>query len=259
MRDGTGCACACVRFHVRRARLSITDSCSSTGVGRWRGLRRWLSLRLRRDGRCGFGRRAQASAGAATREPAASRRDLGVRRPGLQRAERRDRRSSADATAASARARVSAGAGQARIEDRDQPALELRPVRHRQAGAAKQRGEAVAAQHARHLEQLIGVVRAARAARQHQIVAGPLALGPRPLDRQPGQRIEPVERARRLCQHVRQAVAPLHVRELVQQHDAQAALRPAVGVGRHDDGGPEDARPRPACWRGRCAGSAAAS
>ena len=127
-------------------------------------------------------------------------------------------------------------------------------MRHRQACAGEHRGEAAGAHHARDLEQLIGVVGAARAGGEHEVVARALALGAHVPRRHPRQRIEPVQRARDLRDHVRQAVAALHVRELVQQHDAQPLGRP---VCRRP---PASARPAGRCPtpsaspRARCAG-----
>ena len=75
------------------------------------------------------------------------------------------------------RSRDKPARGTRRIQDRHQPAFELRAVRHRQAGAGEQRRKAAGAHDACNLEQLIGVVGAARAGGEHEIVARALALG----------------------------------------------------------------------------------
>ena len=116
-------------------------------------------------------------------------------------------------------------------------------------------GKRPALHDARDVEQLIGVVGAARARRQHEIVARALALGAQLARRHPRERIEPVRGAGELRDEVRQAVAALHVRELVQQHDADAMRRPGVGVGGHQHRRTEDA-PRHRHRRRRgCAGN----
>ena len=102
-----------------------------------------------------------------------------------------------------------------------------RAMRHRQACSGKHGGEAAGSHHARDLDQFIGVIGPAGAGGEHQVVARAFALGARMARGDPRQRVEPVQRARDLRQHVRQAVAPLHVRELVQQHDPQPLGRPA--------------------------------
>ena len=145
------------------------------------------------------------------------------------------------AVAAAVRSRGHARARHARIEDRHQPAFELRSVRHRQGRAGQHRREAPRSHHARDLEQLVRVVGSARAGRQHQIVARALALGAHVPRGDPRQRVEPVQRARDLREQVREAVAALHVRQLVEQDDAQPFGRPRVGVGRHQDRGAQDA------------------
>ena len=175
------------------------------------------------------------------------RRELDVRRlhhgslfrPRLHRRNRDDQHREDGGGGQRARPGQSA-ARHAGIENRHQPALELRALRHRQARAGQDGREAAGAHHAGDVEQLVGVVGAARARGEHEIVAGTLALGAQAPRRHPGQRVEPVGRAGDLRDEVGQAVAALHVRELVQQHDAEAMRRPGVGVGRHQHRRAED-------------------
>ncbi len=129
----------------------------------------------------------------------------------------------------------------ARIEDRHEASLELGSVRHRQACAREDRGEATGAHHSGDLDQLIGVVGAACACCEDEIVAGALAFRANVPSGHPRQRVEPVQPAGRLRQHVREAIAPLDVRQLVQQHDPKPFSRPLVGRRRHQHGGTEHA------------------
>ena len=108
-------------------------------------------------------------------------------------------------------------------------------MRHREARAGHDGWETTGAHHARDFEQLIGVVGAGGSRRKHQVVACPFTLRSNATCRHPRERVEPVERARELREHVREAIAALHVRELVEQHDAQPVLRPLVRGGGHHD------------------------
>ena len=112
---------------------------------------------------------------------------------------------------------------------------------HGQRRAGKQCRVAAAAHDASDLEQLLGVVRTASAAGEHQVVTGALALRPHVPRGHPYERVEPVQRACELRDDVRQTVAALHVRQFVQQHDAQTLEWPAVGVFRHQNRRREDA------------------
>jgi hypothetical protein len=123
-----------------------------------------------------------------------------------------------------------------RIQDRQQPAFQLRRPRHRDAGQRRGRRRAQAA---RELQQLFGVVRTARADAQHQVVAGALALDAQPPRGEPRQRMEPVERARHVGERLGQAVEPLDVCQLVGEHRAPALVAPFVAVFREQHGGPE--------------------
>ena len=150
----------------------------------------------------GAGAGAGGSADGATAcTAAASAPSRTERRPGFHgrallgpRLHRRDRHEhdSEHAAATPARRRVTPRARHGRIENRHQPALELRAMRHRQAGAGEDGGEAPGVHHARDVEQLIGVVGAARAGGEHQVVARALALGAEAARRHPRQRVEPV-------------------------------------------------------------------
>jgi hypothetical protein len=100
----------------------------------------------------------------------------------------------------------------------------------------RDRGRDVAMRAARDREQVLGVARRARAAAQNRVVGGELALDAQPSRRQPRERVHPLHGQRELRDRVRDAVAPAHVRELVQQHDAPALGVPARrGARDHDD------------------------
>ena len=144
---------------------------------------------------------------------------------------------SAQATSAAAIAVAQPGDARARdfrIEDRDQTAFELRAVGHGERGAGQQGRIASAAHDARDFEQLLCVVWAARPARQDEVVARPLTFGPDMARGHPGERVEPVKGAGQLRDDVRQAVAALDVRELVQQDDPQPFERPSIRILGHD-------------------------
>ena len=119
----------------------------------------------------------------------------------------------------------------AAIENREQPALELRGPRHRQRGDGHARS---ACRRARDVEQVLGIRGTARAGRQHEVVARALPLGAEVTRADPGERVEPVDRAHRLDDGLHEAVATGHVRQLVEKHDADAIVRPGEGRGRHD-------------------------
>ena len=93
----------------------------------------------------------------------------------------------------------------------------------------------------RDVQQLLGVVGSARSGSQDEIVACALTLGPRALRGHPGERMEPVDRAGRLREEVREAVSSPHVRELVQQDDPEPFHRPPVGFCRHQHRRSQDA------------------
>ena len=172
------CAMPCAAAWIGTpARLPCSDAlhCAlNRGLCRIAGFRDGLRER-RRPPAAGFGWRwgsasASASASARLRPSAcgewrrcrpttASLTDAAaVNRPWLHRRERRQ--DAATATAATRpRAARHARARQLRIEDRDEPALELRAVRHRQRRASEERGEPAGPHHASNLEQLLGVVR----------------------------------------------------------------------------------------------------
>ena len=152
---------------------------------------------------------------------------------------------SAQATIAAAiavRSRETPDARDFRIEDRNQTAFELRPVRHGERGAGHQGGVAAAAHDARDFEQLLCVVWTARPAGQDEVVARSLPFGPDMARGHPGERIEPVKGAGQLRDDVRQAVAALDVRELVQQDDPQPLERPSIRILGHDHRRREDPR-----------------
>ena len=133
-----------------------------------------------------------------------------------------------------------AAARHARVENRHQPSFELRALRHRQARPGQHGGEAARAHHTGDVEELVRVVRPARAGGEHEVVAGALTLGAQPPRRHPRERVEPVRRAGDLRDQVRQAIAALHVRELVQEDDAEAVGRPRIRVSRHQHRRTED-------------------
>ena len=90
--------------------------------------------------------------------------------------------------------------------------------------------------HADHdVEQVVGVIARPRTARQHEIVARPLALGAQPTRRGPHERMEPIERASNAAKGMTNEIAPLHVRELVKEHGAAAAIVPLLGARRQHD------------------------
>ena len=101
------------------------------------------------------------------------------------------------------------------------------------------------------LEQVAGIVAAPRARGNHAIVTGELALDAQPTCRPPHAGMEPVHRARRKRQHLRQAIVPRDVRQLVKDHGAPSVFGPRVG-----DGGNHDRRtaacrtPSARCARG---------
>ena len=101
---------------------------------------------------------------------------------------------------------------------------------HGERRAGQQGRIAAAAHDARDFEQLLCVVWTARAARQDEVVARPLTFGPDMARGHPGERVEPVKGAGQLRDDVRQAVAALDVRELVQQDDAQPLERPSIRI-----------------------------
>src|SRR5687767_11601951 len=131
-----------------------------------------------------------------------------------------------------------------RIEDGEHPAFELLPARHRE----RHRGRRVASHAGHDIEQMLGVVRRARAARQCEIVTGALALGAKLLCRGPHQWVKPVDGAGETAHRVSDEIVPAHVRELVQKHRATAVERPCVALCGKYYGRTE----QPACKRHLC-------
>jgi len=123
------------------------------------------------------------------------------------------------------------------VQHGEQAPFERRRPRH-----ADGKGRARGAQRTsvtRHREQLRRVVGGRGAARQHAVVARPLALESQAAHRHPSGGMEPVERAGRGAGELRQVVVARHVRELVEKRGAEALRRPSGGVlGEDDDRAP---------------------
>ena len=78
--------------------------------------------------------------------------------------------------------------------------------------------------------------RASLARAQHAVVAGQLALDAQASRHPPHPGVRPVERAHDCRQHLREAIAPRDVRQLVQEHRPASIERPGVGDRGNQDG-----------------------
>jgi hypothetical protein len=124
-----------------------------------------------------------------------------------------------------------AGAPAPRIQDREHAPLELVGLGHRQGHGR----HPLVAHRGDDFEQVLGVVASASPQHEGEIVAGPLALGAQAARGRPHQRMEPVEGAGNAAHHVADQVAPLDVRQLVNQHRASPLGVPGRALGRKDD------------------------
>ena len=97
--------------------------------------------------------------------------------------------------------------------------------------------------HRRHdFQQVIRVGAGTRAAaREHEIIAGALALGSQMLRGRPYQRMEPIECAHDASQRVTQQITATDVRQLVEEHHATALVAPLLGARRQHDSWTQDA------------------
>src|SRR3982751_471135 len=75
---------------------------------------------------------------------------------------------------------------------------------------------------------MVRVVTRSCAAREYEIVARALALGAKPTRGRPHERMEPIEDAGETAKRVADEIAPLHVRELVEEDRATPAVAPAL-------------------------------
>ncbi len=169
------------------------------------------------------GRLPQCRAGSARRRRNGRR---GARQRNQQRGrERRPR----DAHAHRRHAPVARG-----IEHGEHAAFELSWTRH----ADREGRRPMAAERVRDLEQMAGILTRPGARRDHAVVARQLALDAQAARDPPGGRMEPVDRAGRERQRLREAIVPRDVRQLVKDHGASSVLGPRVGHGRDQDGRP---------------------
>ena len=107
------------------------------------------------------------------------------------------------------------------------------------AGHADREGRrAVAAEAVRDLEQMAGVIASRSPRRNHTVVAGELSFDAQTSRNPPHRWMEPVHRAGREREHLRQAIVASDVRQFVQDHRAAPVLGPCV-PGRRD----QDCRP----------------
>ena len=74
------------------------------------------------------------------------------------------------------------------------------------------------------VQQVIGIIAGARAAGEHEIVAGALALGAEVARRRPDERMEPVERAGNPAKRVANEIAAPNVGQLVEDYGATPAV-----------------------------------
>ena len=112
--------------------------------------------------------------------------------------------------------------------------FELSSARH----ADREGRGAVAAEAVRDLEQMAGVIASRSPRRNHTVVAGELSFDAQTSRNPPHRWMEPVHRAGREREHLRQAIVASDVRQFVQDHRAAPVLRPGV-PGRRD----QDCRP----------------
>ena len=123
------------------------------------------------------------------------------------------------------------------IENGEHPTLELLAPRH----CERHRGRRIASYTCNYVQQVLGVIRRARATRKREIVACAFALRAELLGGSPDQRVEPVNRACQPSERVTDEIVTANVGELVQKHSATAIERPRVAFGRQDNGGSEQA------------------
>ena len=97
----------------------------------------------------------------------------------------------------------------------------------------------------RHGEKFLGVACARGAESNDRVVAGMFALAAETARCEPENRIEPVDRASRVGQHLNDPVVSLNVRQFVRQNHADTVIRPALRIPgkknawRHDSPGAE--------------------
>lgn len=123
------------------------------------------------------------------------------------------------------------------VQDGEQAALELAAARHRQRGGRAGRR----AERPDDGQQVARVVRRRRADLQHRVVAGVLALLPKPARGHPDERVEPEERDGRVGDPLRGRVPAADVRQLVRQDHAPPLGVPPVRLAGKEDDGAEDA------------------
>ena len=107
------------------------------------------------------------------------------------------------------------------IEDGPQPVLDAHGPAHRQGDG---RGEAARGQVRRDGEQVFRIVGGTGPGVEHGVVAGAFLFDAEPADRQPGERVEPVERPRQVADHLGQTIQTPDVGQFV-QHDHAQPLR----------------------------------
>ena len=135
--------------------------------------------------------------------------------------------------AAQSRHRAIAGG----VEHGQHAAFELSGPRH----AHDERRRPIRAQRIGELEQVAGVLAGLLAGAQHAVVARQLSLDPQASGHPPGARMHPVQRAHDGRQHLREAIAPRDVRQLVQDHGPAPVECPRVGDRGNQDGMPAGA------------------
>src|SRR6266481_1931595 len=79
------------------------------------------------------------------------------------------------------------------------------------------------------------IIGSARTAQQDKVVARSLPLKTQLMSGKPDQRIEPVNRARKLSEALHVQVVAFYVRELMQENGANASPGPSIGSFRHNN------------------------
>jgi hypothetical protein len=114
------------------------------------------------------------------------------------------------------------------VEDGEEPPGELGPSRHREArGSGSERD----LRELRRGEQLLRIRRGPSACRKDDVVARMFTLDPGAIEREPRERVEPVQRAGDPADAVRQRVAPRDVGELVDQDVSPVFAAPVPAFG----------------------------
>src|SRR5688572_33337387 len=104
---------------------------------------------------------------------------------------------------------------------------------HRHSGGSKQRstGERTLG----YVHEVMGIRGPWHTRSENEVVTRLFTLDAQAMRRKPRERVKPVNGARELSEQVREAVAPLDVRQLVQQNDATSFSVPRRNGRRHHD------------------------